>query len=236
MSHMLDRPVWNALNSRHAALAQGNSVAKRYAPSVHPFASSRDGSPESLAGLAEIALPGETLIFLQADEFVLPPGFTATVTAFGVQMITERYLPEIEDARIAKLGEADAADMLELATLTKPGPFTLKAQALGDFWGIRENGRLIAMAGERLKQEGHTELSGVATHPDFQGKGLGRLMTLYVAGKIFAKGEQPFLHTYATNSLAIGLYESIGFKLRTRMNVAVIERREHSATSGRAGT
>jgi predicted GNAT family acetyltransferase len=146
------------------------------------------------------------------------------MTAFGVQMIAERHMPEIEDERITPLGEADAADMLELATLTKPGPFTLKALSLGDFWGIKENGRLIAMAGERLKQEGHTELSGVATHPDFQGKGLGRLMTLYVAGKIFAKGEQPFLHTYAANAVAIGLYESIGFKLRTRMNVAVIER------------
>lgn len=224
MSHILDRPVWNALNTRHAALSQGDSLAKRYAPSIHPFASSRDESPESLRSLAEIAAPGETLIFLQADEFAPPPDFAVTMTAFGVQMVAERHMAVIEDDRIAPLGEADAADMLELAMLTKPGPFTLKALSLGDFWGIKENGRLIAMAGERLKQEGHTELSGVATHPDFQGKGLGRLMTLYVAGKILAKGEQPFLHTYATNGVAIGLYESIGFKLRTRMNVAVIER------------
>jgi predicted GNAT family acetyltransferase len=224
MSHILDRPVWNALNTRHAALAQGGDLAKRYAPSIHPFASSRDESPESLRALAEIASPGETLIFLQADEFVLPPGFTETATAFGVQMLAERHMPLIEDARIEKLGEADAADMLELATLTKPGPFTLKAQALGDFWGVKENGRLIAMAGERLRQDGLTELSGVCVHPDFQGKGLGRLMTLYAAGIIFAKGEQPFLHTYASNGVAIGLYESIGFRLRTPMNVAVIER------------
>ncbi|HEV2901237.1 MAG TPA: GNAT family N-acetyltransferase [Pseudaminobacter sp.] len=224
MSHILDRPVWNALNTRHAALAQGNDLAKRYAPAIHPFAASRDESPESLRALAEIASPGETLIFLQAYEFVLPPGFTATATALGVQMIAERHMPLIEDDRIEKLGEADAADMLELATLTKPGPFTLKAQALGDFWGIKENGRLIAMAGERLKQDVLSELSGVCVHPDFQGKGLGRLMTLYAAGKIFAKGEQPFLHTYASNSVAIGLYKSIGFRLRTPMNVAVIER------------
>jgi predicted GNAT family acetyltransferase len=80
------------------------------------------------------------------------------------------------------------------------------------------------MAGERLKQDGLTEVSGVATHPDRQGKGLGRLMTLYAAGKIFARDEQPFLHTFATNAVAIGLYQSIGFKLRTRMHVAVIER------------
>jgi predicted GNAT family acetyltransferase len=224
MSHMLDRPVWNALSTRHAELAEGGDLAKRYAPDIHPFAASRDESPESLAALAEIAASGETLIFLQADEFVLPPDFTAKTTSFGVQMVADRHVPLVEDQRIEKLGEADAAAMLELASLTKPGPFTMRAQALGDFWGIKENGRLIAMAGERLKLDGLTELSGVATHPDFQGKGLGRLMTLYVAGKIFAKGEQPFLHTYATNAVAIRLYESLGFKLRTRMNVAVIER------------
>ncbi|HEY6631890.1 MAG TPA: GNAT family N-acetyltransferase [Rhizobiaceae bacterium] len=224
MNHSLDRPIWNALSGRHAALAEGNGLAKRYDPSIHPFACGRDESPESLRALADITAPGETLILLQADEIALPPGFTATLTAFGVQMVADRPMPEIEDARIVELGEEDAADMLELATLTKPGPFTMKARALGDFWGVRENGRLIAMAGERLKQEGLTEVSGVCTHPDCRGRGLGRLLTLYVAGKIFAAGEQPFLHAFATNRTAIGLYESIGFRLRTRMHVAAIER------------
>lgn len=224
MNHALDRPIWSALNSRHAALAEGDGMAKRYRPSIHPFACSRDDSPESLAALARLTAPGETLIFLQADPFVAPAAFTVAMTAFGVQMIAERPMPAIEDRRIEKLDEADAAAMLELATLTKPGPFTLKAQALGGFWGVRENGRLIAMAGERLKVDGMTEVSGVCTHPDFRGRGLGRVLTLYVAGKISAKGEQPFLHTYATNAAAIALYEKIGFRLRTRMNVAAIER------------
>jgi ribosomal protein S18 acetylase RimI-like enzyme len=224
MSHTLDRPIWNALSTRHAALALGGDLAKRYAPSVHPFACSVDESPESLAGFAAIADRGETLIFLQADEFVLPPGFTAKITAFGVQMIADRHMPLVEDERIEKLAEADAEEMLDLATLTKPGPFTTRAQALGDFWGIRDKGRLIAMAGQRLKQDGLTEISGVCTHPDHQRKGLGRLMTLYVAGKIFARGEQPFLHAHAGNAVAIRLYESIGFRLRTRMHFVMIER------------
>ncbi len=225
MSHVLDRPIWNALNSRHAALAEGNERAKRYQASVHSFACSRDNSEESVRALADIARPGETLIFLQADDFVEPPGFHVTARTEGVQMIAESDMPAVEDGRIERLGEADAAEMLELATLTRPGPFTLRAQALGAFWGVREGGRLIAMAGERLKQDGLTEVSGVCTHPDFRGRGLGRLLTLHVAGTISAKGEQPFLHTYATNATAIALYEKIGFRLRTRMNVAVIERR-----------
>lgn len=224
MSHILDRPVWSALASRQAALAEGGSLAMRYQTSVHPFACCLDNRPASLAALAELASPGDTQIFLQADEIVVPQGFATVALADGVQMLAEKTFPEIDDDRIEPLGETDAADMLELATLTKPGPFTMKALALGDFWGIRVNGRLIAMAGERLKVEGSTELSGVCTHPDFRGQGLGQLMTLFAAGKICARGEQPFLHTYAANETAIGLYGKLGFRLRTRMNVAVIER------------
>jgi len=224
MSHVLDRPVWGALTSRHATLAEGSSLAMRYQPSVHPFACCRDNSPASLAALAELASPGDTQIFLQADGIVVPQGFATVALADGVQMLAQNTFPEIDDDRIEQLGAADAADMLELATLTRPGPFTMRALALGDFWGIRVDGRLIAMAGERLKVEGMTELSGVCTHPDFRGQGLGRLMTLFAAGKISARGEQPFLHTYAANETAIGLYGNLGFRLRKPMNVAVIER------------
>ncbi len=224
MSDALDRPIWNALTGRHASIGEGAGPARRYQPSIHPFACGMDNSPVALAALAELAAPGDTQIFLQADEFVLPPGFVAVTTAGGVQMVAERHMRPLEDERIVKLGEADAADMLELATLTKPGPFTLRAQALGSFWGIRIDGRLIAMAGERLKVEGMTEVSGVCTHPDFRSRGLGRLMTLYAAGMIEARGERPFLHTYAANAAAIALYEKLGFRLRTPMNFAVVQR------------
>jgi len=224
MTHILDRPIWSAVTDRHAALAEGGSLAMRYEPSIHPFACCRDDGPASLAALAELASPGDTQVFLQADAIVVPQGFATVALAEGVQMIAAKTFPEITDDRIEQLGEADAAEMLELATLTRPGPFTMRALALGDFWGIRVDGRLIAMAGERLKVEGMTELSGVCTHPDFRGQGLGRLMTQFAAGKISARGEQPFLHTYATNETAIALYEKLGFRLRTPMNVAVIER------------
>jgi predicted GNAT family acetyltransferase len=129
---------------------------------------------------------------------------------------------QVTDERIEQLSQADAPDMLELATLTNPGPFSLRALELGDFWGIKMNGRLVAMAGERMKQPGYTELSGVCTHPDMRGKGLGRLLSLYVADKIVARGDQPYLHAYETNKAAITLYESIGFSLRSGINVAVI--------------
>jgi GNAT superfamily N-acetyltransferase len=222
MKHILDRPVWSALTSRHAALAEGSDLARRYHPSTVPFAAARDDSAESLQALGELAGPDEALLLLQADPIVLPSGYLAEIMASGVQMVLQRTPPKVADTRIERLSEADAPEMLALATLTKPGPFSPKAQALGEFFGVKADGRLIAMAGERLKPAGYTEVSGVCTHPDFQGRGLGKLLSVFMTHRVLERDETPYLHAYATNAAAIGLYESIGFQLRTMMNVAVI--------------
>ena len=117
---------------------------------------------------------------------------------------------------------SDAAEMLALATLTKPGPFFENTHRLGGFIGVRIDGRLAAMAGERMKPEGFTEVSGVCTHPDFRGRGLGAALSRVVANRILARGETPFLHAWHDNAAAIGLYERLGFRLRAKVNVAVL--------------
>jgi ribosomal protein S18 acetylase RimI-like enzyme len=224
MTHILDRPIFSALATRQAAVAQGGALAKRYDPAIVPFAAAREESAQCLAALGDLAAPGDTLVLLQADPIVLPNGFTATLTAEGVQLVLKRPPSEVADARIEPLGLADAPAMLELATMTKPGPFTLKAQALGEFFGAKENGRLIAMAGERMKQHGFTEISGVCTHPGARGRGLARLLSIFMAHRVLQRGETPYLHAFATNTAAVKLYESIGFELRAMVNVAAIQR------------
>lgn len=224
MSHILDRPIWNALNTSHAHLAEGEGGARRYPPSIIPFAQAESDDPESLFALAELCGPGEDLFIAQATPVVLPRGLAAILEAPGVQMIADKAMPEIDDPRIKMLGDADAEEMLALALLTKPGPFTLRAQALGAFWGIKENGRLIAMAGVRFRHPGMQEISGLCTHPGAQGRGFGRLMMRYMGGKIFARGEQPYLHTFASNTGAIALYEKLGFRLRSPMHVTMFNR------------
>lgn len=231
MKHILDRPAWSALTTRHAGLSQGGDLARRYDPSIVPFAAARDDSENALKALGALAGDGGSMILLQADAMVLPKGYVADVTATGVQMILRRTPPKVSDGRIDRLTEADAPDMLSLATLTKPGPFSLKAQALGEFFGVKIGGRLAAMAGERMKTDGFTEVSGVCTHPDFQGRGLARLVSIFITHRILDRGETPFLHAFATNKAAVSLYESIGFELRTMMNVAVI-RAEQAAADG----
>ncbi|MER9002114.1 MULTISPECIES: GNAT family N-acetyltransferase [unclassified Mesorhizobium] len=224
MSHVLDRPVWSALDTRHRIFAYGDRLARRYPSSIVPFAASGADDAESLQALASLIPAGESVFMLQADPIALPPELTATVTAFGVQMVAEAPLPAVSDERVQQLTQDDAAGMLALASLTRPGPFTLKALSLGEFWGVKIDGRLAAMAGERMKQPGYSELSGVCSHPEFRGSGLGRLLSVFVANRIFARGEVPYLHAYASNAGAVRLYESIGFRLRAEMNVAVVQR------------
>lgn len=222
MSHPLDRPAWNALTTRHAALAEGGALARRYPPSIIPFAGARDASEESVRALGALPRPGETMAIVQADPIVVPPGLAAFLTTSVAQMILLRRPEMPGDARIEKLGEEDAAEMLALATLTNPGPFTLRAQALGAFFGIRIDGRLAAMAGERMNLAGHAELSGVCTHPDFRGRGLSRALSAFVSHRFLDRGDTPILHAFATNAPAISLYESMGFETRAVLNVAMV--------------
>jgi len=222
--HVLDRPVWNALTTRQAMFAIGGDRARRFAPDIGPLAAARDDSPDGLAALAELVPADGTLLLLQADAIVLPPGLVAITTAAGVQMIAERFAPAALDERLELLTDADADAMLALATLTKPGPFAPRTPSLGEFWGVKERGVLVAMAGERMKHPGFTEVSGVCTHPDVRGRGLGRALSAAIAARIIERGETPYLHAYATNAVAIQLYESLGFRLRCPMNVAVVAR------------
>ncbi|WP_414832217.1 GNAT family N-acetyltransferase [Afifella sp. YEN Y35] len=220
----LRRPIWTALGTRHAHLAEGSAGARRYPTDTSPFVATQDNGKESLAALERLCRPGERMVFLQRDPVALPEGVTVAMEADGVQMVGEGSFPRIEDPRIVPLGPDDAEAMLALAELTKPGPFSLKAQSLGSFWGVKENGRLIAMAGERLKLPGMTELSGLCTRPEAQGRGLGRSLLAFVAGEIVARGERVFLHAYASNENAIRLYEACGFRLRTHMHVVMADK------------
>ena len=223
MTHILDRPVWNTLHTSHAPLAIGGPLAVRFPPSIVPFAAAADDTPASLDALAALPGPGETMILVQANPIVLPPQLAVVAEGELVQMTADRAHERITDPRIEPLDDSDAADMLALALLTKPGPFTLGAQRLGQFWGVKVDGRLVAMAGQRMRVPGYGELSGLCTHPDFQGRGFGTLLFRFVAGEIAARGEISFLHAYASNTPAVGLYKALGFSIRSAMNMRAVQ-------------
>jgi predicted GNAT family acetyltransferase len=218
----LDRPVWASLT--HAPhLAEGGDLAKRFRRDVNLFASACDDSLSSLASLRELVLEGESIFVLQVPTIRVPNGLVAARTAQGVQMLATRPIaPQAGDPTIVELGDADAPEMVALAQLTEPGPFLPRTHTMGHFIGVRINGHLVAMAGERMQFPGFTEVSGVCTHPEFRGRGLARRLSSIVANAIQRRGDQPFLHAWATNHAAISLYESLGFELRAAVQVAVL--------------
>lgn len=223
-AHVLDRPVWNSLSTRHRAFSVGGDRARRFAPDIGPLAGARDDEPESLAALAELVPDDGVLLLLQVAPIAIPDGVVATNTFPAVQMVLDHRIEVDDESRIEPLTANDAPAMLALATLTKPGPFAARTHALGSFFGIKENGVLLAMAGERMKHDGYTEVSAVCTHPDARGRGFARSLSAYVARRIVARGETAFLQAWSSNTPAIKLYESLGFRHRRELLVASVQR------------
>jgi predicted GNAT family acetyltransferase len=223
MEHPLDRPAWHALHGPQASLAIGAGRALRYEASHAIFATTGDHAPESLAALGALIGATGPAIIIERPMLPLVPGTLVQAQRDGVQMVTSRLASPPKACDFVALGEADAAEMLALATLTEPGPFFTRTHRLGAFIGVRREGRLIAMAGERMRPPGLTEVSGVCTHPDFRGQGLAAALMHYVAAQILARGQTPFLHAYADNASAIALYERLGFEIRCPVSVTVLE-------------
>lgn len=225
MMHVLDHPIWNALSANHRHLAIGDDRALRYQPDISPFVATADDDARSLAELAGLVAADETVVIVRKAPIALSPDLVATNAARALQMVAERPLDPPGDARLERLGPDDERQIYDLAILTRPGPFARHTMRLGEFWGVKQGGRLVAMAGERLRQGNWTELSGVCVHPDARGQGLARLLSAHVTARIAARGERPYLHCFETNAPAIALYESLGYATREVMNVTVATRR-----------
>ncbi|MCO8019906.1 GNAT family N-acetyltransferase [Brevundimonas diminuta] len=226
MTHPLDRPVWSALTSeRQAPLAVGAGGALRLAPGYGVFAASIDQSPPGVAAIAALDQPEGMLATVEADPTPVPPGLTVLKEAVLSQMVLVELAPaKVRDIAVEPLTEVDAPAMLALATLTEPGPFFERTHRLGDFFGVKQDGRLLAMAGERLKPDGFTEVSGVCAHPDARGRGYAGALMRAVIERILARGETAFLHSYADNVGAIALYHSLGFTIRAPMQMRMLTR------------
>jgi ribosomal protein S18 acetylase RimI-like enzyme len=221
MATPLDNPIWHALIGPHARYAIGRGVARRYSPEIAPFAAIAEPSAAAYADLAADLPPDTGVMLFRPTDEPLPAGWVAGDARWLEQMVlsSEAQLPALlpAEARIVPLGVDDAADMLALVEVAKPGPFAKRTVELGGYAGVRDpNGRLIAMAGERLRLPGFVEVSAVCVHPDARGQGLGAAMSLHVIRAALARGEKLFLHVWPDNP-AKALYGRIGFRLRAKL-------------------
>lgn len=217
----LDRPVWNSLRGPQAALARHHGQAVRIDPAYGPFAAAGPGAEEDLVAFLD---QSDELWLVEPEEVPPPAGARVLRTAPLLQMIADGAPAAVPDApAVETLGEADAEAMTALALATRPGPWGPSTRHYGPFYGARRDGRLAAMAGERMRPApGLAEVSGVCTWPEFRGQGLAARLIARVMAGFAARGDQPFLHSYAGNLGAIRLYESLGFRARRELVVTVL--------------
>lgn len=210
---VLANPVWHALHGPQRALAEeaAGGGALRYHPEITIFSAVDELDEAGWAGLGELVGVGGAAI-LSRDEVPPPPKRWAEVfRGWGVQLLAGELAAGVE-VDLEKLSSDDVPEMTDLTRATSPGPFLRRTIELGGYLGVRRGGRLVAMAGERMRVPGHTEISAVCTHPSIQRQGLGTALTLGVARAIRARGDEAFLHVAEENTGALRLYRSLGFE------------------------
>ena len=230
----LDNPVWWALRESQRSLGSAIGRAVRFAPEVSPFGGF-EGDPEPVdwEDMAGLTGPGATVAVIATEEgqFVAPDGWTVSWTSPGVQMVggkggIGRPGPPpggVPTDAVVPLGVDDVPEMLALVAESRPGPFASRTVEFGGYVGVRREGRLVAMAGERLRPPGSAEISAVSTHPDHRRQGLAELLIGTVAAGITARREVPFLHAAGGNTNAIRLYQALGFTVRRTVWFTVLE-------------
>ncbi|MBF9067067.1 GNAT family N-acetyltransferase [Streptacidiphilus fuscans] len=222
--HVLDNAAWAALTGPHAPFAERVGRAARYPSDVSPFTALEDpADPRAWDDLAALVGPGSrTAVTGALTGAATPPdGWEIVQAGQGVQLVDVSLRVE-PDPEAVRLGPEDVPEMLDLVARTRPGPFLPRTVELGSYLGLRRDGRLVAMAGERLRPPGWTEISAVCTDPDHRGQGLATRLVRAVAAGIRERGDTAFLHAAAANTGAIRLYESLGFTLRRTTNFLLV--------------
>ena len=212
MTSPLDNIFWHTLNGAHAAFSSGTATARRYAQGFSPIVAFADQVRPDFAALLPFCAPGEQFyVSCWNDETASDWQIVAESTMYRMVWDAPPLALEGEEDFVA-LGPEHVAQAMELAALTKPGPFGPRTMELGDYFGCIVDGRLAAMAGERAQAGNFREISGVCTHPDFQGRGLARRLMAKLINRGMQRGETPFLHVMCHNEGAHRLYLKMGFR------------------------
>lgn len=225
MKDILDNPAWYALLSHNADLGEVANGSAFFRPEVSPFAAVEGPAHAGLPHLYEAIPFSNDIIFVSNEDISVPRPWNVLAAVPGYQMVYKgNGSVDREEHGCVPLTTIHVPQMLALTALTNPGPFATETIRFGHYEGIFEGAELVAMAGQRMHPEGYAEISAVCTHPDHAGKGYARHLLLRQVDHIRRNGEVPILHVKADNARAIGIYESLGFEIRTRIYFYVLRK------------
>jgi predicted GNAT family acetyltransferase len=221
----LDNPPWYSLTSNHSSLAIGGAYAKRYPADIAEIAGFPDVTMPNWAELAKLMTVGESIL---VQDVALPEasGFVSQSTsAMPVEQYAYRAatINSVINHDIRELNEADVPDMMRLVEVTHPGPFLPRTICMGLYIGIRVDGNLIAMAGERMHPGRFCEISAVCTDPAFEKRGYATQLVTDLIARMLERGDTPFLHVVSQNEQAIRVYERIGFVWRATFQLQIVQ-------------
>lgn len=219
----LDNPIWTALTTRHAHLSEGDELAKRYLPTYTTLAGMQTDSQASFNSLLKATESGHRTVGICSAAAPDIPTFWRCAAQFAVSQMVCNELKECRNLEMHTLTDTDVPEMRDLVILTQPGPFAEKTIEFGTFLAIKEEGRIAAMAGQRMKLPGYHEVTAVCTHPDFQGRGYARSLVYAISKLIAESGDTPILHVRSDNVAAIKSYTSVGFETRREFVFSVLK-------------
>jgi predicted GNAT family acetyltransferase len=223
MTEPLDNPIWAALTTGNRTLAEGGPLALRYPPHIAPFAAIGDRTTLSFEALATLVPHEGRIALATADRLVPPPALAVDRQAPIIQMVLDTPIATVRsEPEHFVLGAPDIADMLDLAGRTRPGPFGPRTIEFGQYIGIRVEGALAAMAGERMRFGRFVEISAVCVDPDHRGRGYAAVLMTRLAQRLQAQKLTPILHVFADNAGGIALYEKLGFAKRRTLHLTVL--------------
>ena len=218
---LLDNIVWHSLAGPHARFAAGNERAKRYARGFSQLVAFADPQTPDWASLESHCEPGEHF-YCAGWTGTAPPGWRIEHDTAATQMVWDAGEPDDDEVQSRPLGPAHVPEVLALAQAMRPGPFAERTIELGDFFGVFDRDRLVAMTGERMHAGELREVSGVCTYPEYQGRGLARRLVAKVVRLQLARGQLPFLHVMCDNVNARRLYRSMGFREHQILPIRVV--------------
>jgi ribosomal protein S18 acetylase RimI-like enzyme len=215
---------WRAFTGTQAHLATGNDRGRRYLPGFPPIIAFADPAKPDFDSLADLCEPG-VRFYIAEWKGAAPQGWKMEIDTMMCAMILDDRARRVNLPKdILRLGDEHVAQMVALAAQTKPGPFAQRPMEIGEWYGILDGARLVAMAGERAADGAFREISGVCTLPEYQGRGYARVLTERVIQSQLARGLAPFLHVASANARARALYERMGFVVDQEVAMRVVTR------------
>lgn len=231
----LDNPIWTSLCARHAAIAIGSDSVRRYPCDYGPFLGvARDGV-EADRELAQLVPPDESVNLIGPAPRV-GPAWRLTLAERLPQLVCTAPARPVDGPAITSLGPRRYGDALALTQRVYPHYFRRRTPALGRYFGIYSHGQLAAMIGERFGDDGHIELSGICTHPDFTHRGYARRLIAFLTNDVLAGGHTPFLHVSRGNPHALALYEALGYRIRAELPFWTLRRTQERRSAPRLPT